>query len=279
MKPYAIGERVWSLEPMEIRSGGATLVILMTPDHVTNVAWELYSFLKALKSPINVTVVLDGEWGGKRHLLETLFRGVKFGNTRECVERVGGKMPELKKLAEVHPMGGKMAVILDFHERGDIVFCDDDLLVFGEIPEVEDWLNHSDRGNLYIQDVQGVCAEPSLLQGVQKLGLSYANTINVGFMLIRKDSLDVKVVEDILRASPSIQTWFPDTMLLAVLMHQAQAGPLPRDRYVVSALRQFWHEADIDYQCIALRHFTQPVRHVMYLHGMPFLWRKWHGQG
>jgi hypothetical protein len=52
-------------------------------------------------------------------------------------------------------------------------------------------------------------------------------------------------------------------------MRNAQAQPLPHDRYVVNLRRQFYWERDANYKTIAARHFTGPVRHVMYRYGMP----------
>jgi hypothetical protein len=43
---------------------------------------------------------------------------------------------------------------------------------------------------------------------------------------------------------------------------------------VVSLNRQFFHEKAEDYSSIAVRHFTGPVRHVMDLKGIPFLYRR-----
>jgi hypothetical protein len=54
-----------------------------------------------------------------------------------------------------------------------------------------------------------------------------------------------------------------------ILMRNAQAQPLPRDRYVIRICPQFYWKLDVDYESIAARHFTGPVRHVMYRYGMP----------
>ena len=58
------------------------------------------------------------------------------------------------------------------------------------------------------------------------------------------------------------------------MLQDVNAEALPTSRYVISVCRQFYWERDVDYKTIAARHFTGPVRHVMYGKGMPWVLRQ-----
>ena len=55
------------------------------------------------------------------------------------------------------------------------------------------------------------------------------------------------------------------------MLQQLHAEPLSSSRYVISIRRQFYWEKDVDYTNIVARHFTGPVRHVMYKYGIPII--------
>jgi hypothetical protein len=60
-------------------------------------------------------------------------------------------------------------------------------------------------------------------------------------------------------------------MLIAALLAKVPSQVLPNSSYVVSTQRQFDHVANVKYEQITLRHFVGPVKHLMYLRGMPHL--------
>ena len=57
-------------------------------------------------------------------------------------------------------------------------------------------------------------------------------------------------------------------------MNHANALPLDQYCYVISTKRQFWLDQDVDYDRICTRHFTGPVRHLMYSRGYGYLLRE-----
>ena len=274
-RPYPIRERVFHLPATSVNSGRAvTLAVLTTPRTANNAAWTFYSILSNLTTPVNLQLIVDGQLSEKRNVqLRTLFPGLTFSSTHDHLTRLAVEAPALLKLAETHPMAGKMAAILDLQSRTHLLFSDDDVLAFQPLVELDAAIADGVSMALYLRDsaAGSVQEEPSIKSGLQKLGLNWLKDINVGLMLIPKAALNVALCEKILLASPPVATWFPDTMLLAALLAKVPSQVLPGSSYVVSTQRQFYHEADVKYEQITLRHFVSPVRHLMYLRGMPHL--------
>jgi hypothetical protein len=270
-RSYPIRERVFQLPPLVSDDGAAvTLAVLTTPRTVNNAAWALYSLRKSLTSQVALHLIVDGILSPFRvGQLKALFPGLRITTTGQHLASLADQVPSLDRLAETHPMAGKMATVLDLQELGHLVFSDDDVLAFKPLSEINASIAEQPPTALYLREqaASSVQEEPSIKAGIQKLGLNWLRDINVGLMWIPKGSLDTRLCERILQASPTVQTWFPDTMLLAALLHQVPSQALP-DSYVVSTQRQFFHEQDVDYDNITLRHFISPVRHLMYFRGM-----------
>ncbi|MDB6077811.1 MAG: hypothetical protein JWO82_1558 [Akkermansiaceae bacterium] len=274
-RPYPIRQRVFALPPVKIAEAAVTLVVLTTPNSVGDAAWTARSLLAHLPT-MGLTFAVDGDLPfDQATLLTRSFPGCRLVPTRELVARVAAECPHMEKLSRAHPMGRKLASIFALHKDGAILFSDNDVLAFAPLKEVSMAMDLANHPGLYLQEVGGVSLEPAVLAAIQRLGLGYAETINVGLLLIPQGALDLKLAEEILEHSDGIASWFPDTMVLAALMHAAGALPLPRETYSVSPQRQFYFEPDVDYPKLSLRHFTGPVRHLMYSRGMPLLWRRW----
>jgi len=274
---YGMREKVFCLPPLGVRSNGGvpTLAVLTTPKTINNAAWALYSIARQLESEVSMEMVVDGQIG-KHRVLEIcrLLPGILISSVRDHVDRLAPSAPALFRLAKTHPMAGKMAAILNLQRRAHLLFSDDDVLAFRPLNDVDRCIVAGVPHALYLREQSGgkVQEEPSIRVGLEKLGLPWLHDINVGFILIPKDSLDIAMCDRILEESPPVETWFPDTMILAALLRQKAAQVLP-DSYVVSTQRQFFYEADVDYTKVVLRHFVTPVRHLMYAKGMPRIWR------
>ena len=250
-----------------------TLAVLTTPRTANNAAWTLYSLLKHLDTPVAVHLVVDGTLSTQRTAqFSALFPGLTVSTTRDHLARLAVRAPALLRLAETHPMAGKMAAILNLQARGHLLFSDDDVLAFRPMSEVNQAMANQDAKALYLREqaAGSVQEEPSIKVGLQKLGLDWVKDINVGLMWLPRGTLELELCERILTVSPEVQTWFPDTMLLAGLLARKPHQVLP-DSYVVTTQRQFYSERDVDYDQITLRHYVGPVRHLMYKHGMPKL--------
>lgn len=269
-RKYQIRERVFSFLPKPVHSNPSSiLAVLSTPTTICDAAWAAQSLLSYLPPEIGLSIVVDGELPptviGN---LKGLFPGIILISTHTLLEEMRYAAPNTARLGDYHPMGRKLATIFTLQQKYNLLYTDADVLCFGEMPEISQALEANSEIGLYLQDIGTVQIEPITLERVHSLGLEFASTINVGFLYIPQNSLAIGIAEKLLDFEEKVASWFPDTMILSVLMQQAKAKPLPKSRYVVSVQRQFYFEEDVCYDQIALRHFTTPVRHLMYSKGM-----------
>ena len=275
-RKYQIRERVFAFPPKPVQPNPSSiLAVLTTPSTIYDAAWAAQSLLSYLPPEIGLSIVVDGELPATviEHL-KILFPGIILISTQKLLEEMRSAAPNMARLGDYHPMGRKLATICSLQQKYNLLYSDADVLCFGKMPEISQALKTNSGIGLYLQDIGKVQIEPITLERVHSLGLEYAETINVGFLFIPQNSLEIGIAEQLLGSGEEIRSWFPDTMILSVLMQQAKAKPLPKSRYVVSAQRQFYFENDVCYDTIALRHFITPVRHLMYSKGMPRLLQK-----
>jgi len=280
-RTYPIREVVYDFPPMRCEPGSRhNLVVLATPDAINNAAWTAYSLLVQLQpAPLGLILVVDGELqAADVERLQHLFVGIRIERVSRMVAQLG--CDAIKALYQIHPMAGKLAVILRLQQETPILFSDDDVLAFGRLREIEQFINEPTAPNRYLVELGGESGvEPNVLRVVQQMQLPVAAAINVGFLAIQQHSLNIELAGKILANTPTMDTWFPDTTVLACLMAQAGGVGLPVDTYRVSVERQFFFQSDCDYDAIALRHFVSPVRHLMYMRGMPRLRREYQANG
>lgn len=278
-RPYPIREKIFTLPPLPVPArADATLAVLATPGTLADAAWTARSVLTQLTAPVRLTFVVDGPvalTGQAR--MEQLFPNSVTISTGALVNEIAAHAPTLATLADRHPMLRKLAAVLALQRRGALLYSDADVLAFQPLPEIDEALGRvHDTAALYLQCVAETTHDTATLERVRERGLDCLATVNVGFLFIPQKSLDVALADDLLRGLDLTRVgWFPDTTLLAALLHRAGARPLSKVRYVVSPRRQFYWEEDVDYNQVSLRHFVTPVRHRMYGDAMPRLWKQW----
>lgn len=273
---YPIRDQVFYFSPIAVNPEARNiLAVLTTANAISDAAWTAQSLLRYLPPDTGLLMVIDGDLhGSKIQALKELFPGIQLTSTLTLLEQLRSIAPKVAQLGDYHPLGRKLAAILILQKQYNLIYSDSDVLCFREIPEIVNAI--SGKSGLYLQDIVGVKTDKTILNKVQILGLKYTQTINTGFLFIPKNSLEVDLAEEIMNdINEPLKSWFCETTVIAVLMQQSQAKPLPKNRYVVSGQRQFYFENDVDYEYIALRHFITPVRHLMYLKGMPRLAQEW----
>jgi hypothetical protein len=274
-RKYPIRERVFALQPKHVNPNASTiLAVLTTPNTICDAAWAAQSLLRYLPPEIGLSIVVDGALPATRiEHFKVLFPGVILFSTHTLLENMRTVIPKTARMGSYHPLGRKLAMVFYLQQKYNLLYSDADLLCFNKIPEISQAIVNSSLA-WYLQDVAEVKTDPIVLKQVQNLNYDYASTINTGFLYIPRESLNLNMAEQILsNIENPLRSWFCETTILAVLMQQAKAKPLPKSRYVVSVQRQWYFEKDVLYDQIALRHFTTPVRHLMYSKGMPILWQ------
>lgn len=271
-RPYPIRRKVLSLSPIPIPDkGDRALVVLCTPRTVLNAAWTIMSFLQSMKIELRVVLVVDAPDTSSAQALRTIFPGLDIRSTCDLYQRYRNSAPHLYKLAHRHPMGRKLASIHSLNEEFHILFLDDDILAFREVPELDAAMSATIPPALYIRDIASVQLDPVIRDLARLHGHAWCDDLNAGLLLIPRSSLILSLSDALLVGQHDIHGWFPDTAVLAVQLRSLAARGLPSERYCVSVKRQFYFEPDEDYSRIAVRHFISPVRHLMYLKGMPYV--------
>ena len=287
-RPRPIRQRVLRLPPRPVPAPGETsgprLLLLTPPGGVADAAWTAHSFLRQLGGfhPA-VCLLLDALPGTPAaekaaSTWRRLFPGAEVCLSSEPGEALAAQAPKVAALARTHPLGRKLAGLLYFQSKGDVIYADSDVLVFGPAPELEAALR-AGGPPLYNQDVGQLHADAGLLAYASRIGApAPARNLNSGLLFLPRGCLDIGLAERLLAGAERTDSWFIEQTVVALLMGAAGAQPLPSDRYVVSTHGQFFFEPELPSAGLTARHFTSPVRHLMYGRAMPLLWRRWQSE-
>jgi hypothetical protein len=273
---YPIREKAFELSPITVNSSPSKiLTVLTTPATIFDAVWAAQSLLRNLPSDLGLVIVIDGEISiDAEQKLKNIFPNLTIQLTSHIIDSLQSISPKLANFGKLNPIGRKLAMLLWNQFNHNILYSDSDVLCFGEIPEVCEAISNSSRP-IYIQDIGVTHAEPRLLRSLQKLNHGIENNLNSGFLYIPQGSFNVEFIEYLLSQDVDFTSWFVEQTIVAVLMKQLGAEPLPKSSYVVSTQRQFCFEDDVDYNEVKIRHFITPVRHLMYSKGMPRLYQQW----
>ena len=205
-----------------------------------------------------------------------LFPGSQVLSTHEPVERLAGRAPALAGFARTNPTGRKLAVLLDAQERAGVLYVDSDVLLFRFPAELAESVDRGGPARYNLED-GALNGDARLVAQARRAGWPAPASLNSGLLFIPRGTLALSRAER-LRASGEFDpaSWFVEQTAVALLLTAAGAEALPGARYVVSTRGQFYGDTDLDYGEIVTRHFTTPVRHLMYGRGLPLLWRQWH---
>ena len=271
-RSYSIRSFYDRLPPLSVRPGGRRFVVLTTPETLSDAlwaAWSWYRFLRDEDCALHISV--DGTVSEAAIAAASrLFPGVSIDSAQWACQYVRARMPGLQTFFDNHPTGRKLALILALSDRGPIVYSDYDVLAFRQPHEL---LSAMDRNVpcYFSEEVDGT-RDAQIAERAKQLGLEYIPKFNCGFMHIPQGALSIGLASQILATwrAPG-ESWFAEQTVLSFMLQQFHAEALPSSRYVISVCRQFYWEKDVDYSAIAARHFTTPVRHVMYKYGMPII--------
>jgi hypothetical protein len=252
----------------------ATINVLTVPKCMDDAVWSLWSWMRVLEGKVTPRLFVDGIVTEEhRRLFENHFPGIHVHELRPWLGQRQDLGPQLRKLISAFPLGGKAALVAALSQDGPSIYSDSDILAFNRPAQLIDGL--SGNKPLYMLDRYGSNYGPAVVAAVREQQLSLPDQVNSGLIVLPKNCVNLAALEDFLVRFSGWeqlgQSWFSEQTLVALMMSVAKGEPLKRDDYVVSLDRQFVFERDVDYRHIAVRHFTGPVRHVMYLKGIPFL--------
>ena len=272
-RSYPIRSQFDRLPQLPVEPGPKRFVVLATPDSFCDAMWTAWSWYRFLQGHgFQLHLVVDGDAGQVAGAAQ-LFPGVSIESAQSLCAYVIEREPRLQSFLLSYPMGRKLALMLALSDRHSVLYSDHDVLAFNAPSELLACIGRGIACN-FMEDVDGT-RDPQILERAQALGLDFIPRFNSGFLFLPQGSLSMTVAAELLAGwHPPANSWFAEQTALAVLLCQAKAEPLPPDRYVISARRQFYWEKDVDYEAIVARHFTGTVRHLMYRYGMPILLRQ-----
>ena len=271
-RSYPIRSRYDRLPPLPVKHGARRFVILTTPDTFSDALWSAWSWYRFLRDEgCSLHIAMDGAVSENHRSAATrLFPGIQLDSAQWACDYIRARMPGIQHFFDHHPTGRKLALILALSDREPLIYSDYDVLAF---QRPEELLASIGRNTpcFFSEEVDGT-RDLQITERAQQLGLNYIPKFNGGFLYIPKGALSIRLAGQILATwrAPG-ESWFAEQTVLSFMLRQLNAESLPSSRYVISIRRQFYWEPDIDYASIAARHFTTPVRHVMYKYGLPLL--------
>lgn len=274
-RKYPIRSRFHLLTPIPVEKSPLRFVVLTTVGALQDAlwtAWSWYRFLQARHFELQFAV--DGAIGKAEEVtVRKLFPGVSIFDIKPLLSPLYGRSPALDTFLLQYPLGRKLGLILALSQQESFLYCDHDVLAF-DLPF--ELLKHAEIDQpCYMEEERDGNYDFEIAALSKRLGLGRLPRFNSGVLYVPRNSLSIDLAGHLLdswQRPPA--SWFKEQTVLSVLMQQANARPLPRDKYVVSNRRQFYFEEDVDYSAIAARHFTGTVRHVMYGRGIPEILRQ-----
>ena len=269
-RPYPIRFRFDLLPPLAVVKGRARFVVLTTTSAMHDAMWTAWSWYRYLRPHgFELQLAVDGEIpAADEPAVQKLFPGISIYNVWSVLSKLCDEHPALGVFLRGHPVAKQVGLVLALSGQGPVVYSDHDVLAFNPPTELLTCIENCVP--CYFIDEGPGCHDPFLLERLNALGLDYIPRLNAGFVYVPEGALSLDLAAQILatwKAEPFV--YFSPQTTMSALMRSANAQALPDDRYVISTRRQFYAETDVDYKAIAARHFTGPVRHVMYRYGIP----------
>jgi hypothetical protein len=225
-------------------SGGAHL-----PEQVAS----LRSFIRRVGQPRRTLIISDGtHTESDRAILKRQFSHLEIVDWQEIA---GDLSPALRRYAQSHPHGVKLAVMRRMPQDRTTVYADSDVLFLGGSAPLHTAL---EAGPVrYMRDADRVGGDMRL---VDRWG-GNEHSANAGFVIIRPH-LDWDYGMHLLESLRGEPAWNTEQTICHLVLRRAGAVPLS-DQHFVLTLEDKWmysdHAAPLSNR--AARHYVGPVRH------------------
>jgi hypothetical protein len=232
--------------------------------------WAAYSFCRLANFSPKIHFVVDPEpENGLGLAMKKLFKnselyaGSKFRKTN-----FGSATSQFCQLDR---FGGKVAAILELSKKNNLFYFDSDVLFFQRPKEIIDHINS--RSPFYMVSGGGLeWACPKILEHMSLNGIMPIVGFNSGIMFFPKGMLNSSIFEDALQIIDGVDyNHFTEQTLFNQAFAQKSSKSLNRKRYSADGDHRFIFSNDLNYSDLVARHFVGPVRHQLYMRGMPVL--------
>jgi len=271
---YPVRDRYRELPPIPVVPRPSRFAVLTTPRSLADAMWTAWSWYRFLCAHgFELQLAVDGELSdGELTRVRALFPGISVYAVQSVYPDLCKLQPSLGSFLNQHPMGRKLGLSLALSLQGGVLCSDNDVLAFLPPDELLSCVERNIPA-YFVEPLDGT-RDPHIVARAKTMGLEYISRFNAGLLYIPRGAVSIELAAELLEDWQPPVDWFTEQTVQSVLMRKADAQPLPEDRYVVSARRQFYWETDEDYGKIAARHFVSPVRHVMYRYGIPLVLRQ-----
>ncbi|MBI3877070.1 MAG: hypothetical protein HY300_14125 [Verrucomicrobia bacterium] len=161
----------------------------------------------------------------------------------------------VRRYAEQHPLGKKLAVLVSLPPDGMTIYADSDILFFPGASHLRSVINETPGSPRYLLDCW-----PSLDERLLRAPAEKEQPANSGFALLRH-GIDWSGALARLAEAGGENGFFTEQTVFHLAMRQAGGVPLPPDKYVLANDDQWIYD---DHHCgpeVALRHYISSLRH------------------
>jgi len=149
----------------------------------------------------------------------------------------------------------KLIGLMSLNIEQPTIYTDSDILFFPGADEILNLCQLEDKLPWYLPDCQGSFDERILLDDSEKL-----NPVNSGFFLLKQQLDWQKPLERVAQFVDSPQ-YFTEQTVVHLAMHNAQAKPLNREKFILENDDQFMYPDIYAKNHIAMRHYVSDIRH------------------
>lgn len=272
-RPYPFLKKIWEQSPFESDLNSSwKLVLLSTESTIVEAMWSAYSIIDSITPMPEIVFYIDGSitFEIKAKILK-LFPNSRIHLSEEIIDRIPEQYAFLKKAARTNSSARKLAIPAIENENRAVLYSDSDILFFKRPVELEESIR-TGNGVWHVNAYEGIRGDERLLDVFRETNTPFLDQYNSGLFFLSKGKLQLEQIEPWLNPKNcDPNAWFIDQTVLAAVLKALDSRLLPMDDYVVSCHRQFYFQKDHDYSKIVMRHFMGPVRHLMYLRGIPFV--------
>ncbi|BAZ82012.1 hypothetical protein PN497_14735 [Sphaerospermopsis kisseleviana CS-549] len=225
---------------------------------------NIRSFIRHVGIPHKFTVISDGSYLPEScELLSQINPCVDVVEWKDLVQ---GDIPKpISNYALHHPNRAimafwrRLAVLTSITIQQPTIYTDADILFFPGGEEIINLCQSDDKSPWYLPDCLPSLDQRILLHEHEKL-----NPVNAGFFILKQQ---INWQESLQRVEQLVDTpvYFTEQTVVHLAMHNSQAQPLAKDKFILSNDDQFKYLDHFDRQKIALRHYVNDVRHKFWL--------------
>ena len=271
---YTVQRQASSLPPIAPADGPHIMVVLTTPATFDEALFSGWSWLRFLHAEFRLEMYVDGEiTASMQAKSDAIFPGARLLSVDDAIAEWDGGQTGAPRWAEWKTQCScikKVPLILKLQETQSVLFLDYDVLAFNAPEEIVTAVQSPGTPPLYNREDPAADWDPEIKRVADQRGLRLPDGFNSGLLWLPGQSLSSSLLMNLVhQCDPRKMGYFAEQTLVAALLGDAGAQALPESRYVTSQQRQFYWDADVDYETIIARHFVWPVRHVLYRKGIP----------